>query len=164
MAEAVENSTSRMTPGDLSAIAVYLKDMPVGAGNGGNAGADAQMASGRALYQINCVACHGWDGKGSAIFPPLAGNAAVTQASAETLARVVLEGGRGAATAKAPTGAAMPSFGWKLGDQQAADILTYVRNNLGRQRPGGGCRYGGRDPRPAARRLMTRGGHRAASH
>jgi mono/diheme cytochrome c family protein len=130
MAEAVENSTSKMTDGDLKAVAVYLKDLPPSSGNGGGAsGIEAQMKSGIALYDVNCAACHGRDGKGSVIFPPLTGSAVVNQTSAETLVRVVLAGTKGAATAKAPTGQAMPSFAWKLNDAQVADILTYVRNN-----------------------------------
>jgi mono/diheme cytochrome c family protein len=137
MAEAVENSTSQMTDGDLNAIAVYLKDLPAGSGNGGGAtGIAARMASGAALYQVNCAACHSGSGKGDRVlFPPLAGNAVVMQSSPETLVRVVLAGAKGAATAKAPTGPAMPSLAWKLNDGQVADILTYVRNNWGNAAP-----------------------------
>jgi mono/diheme cytochrome c family protein len=137
MAEAVENSTSKMNDADLNAIAVYLKDLPAGSGNGGGAsGIEGRMKSGAALYQVNCAACHSGNGKGDRVlFPPLAGNAVVMQSSPETLARVVLAGSKGAATAKAPTGAAMPSFAWKLGDAQVADILTYVRNNWGNAAP-----------------------------
>ncbi len=136
MAEAVEHSTARMRDGDLQAIAVYLKSLPASVGNGGAAtGIEAQMRSGAVLYDLNCAACHGRDGKGSAIFPPLAGNAVVMQASAETPARAVLAGSKGAATAKAPTGQAMPGFAWKLGDAQVADLLTYVRNNWGNAAP-----------------------------
>jgi mono/diheme cytochrome c family protein len=136
MAEAVENSTSRMNDADLKAIAVYLKDLPASRGNGGGAtGIEAQMKSGATLYDISCAACHGRDGKGSLIFPPLAGNPTVRQVRADSIVRMVLAGGRGAATAKAPTGQGMPSFAWRLSDQQAADILTYVRNNWGNRAP-----------------------------
>jgi mono/diheme cytochrome c family protein len=136
MAEAVENSTSQMSDADLNAIAVYLKDLPASRGNGGPAtGVEAQMKAGRAGYDINCAACHGRDGKGNALFPPLAGNPNVLQVRDNTIARVVLAGSKAAATAKAPTGPAMPSLGWKLNDQQAADILTYVRNNWGNSAP-----------------------------
>jgi mono/diheme cytochrome c family protein len=48
---------------------------------------------------------------------------------------MVLAGGKGAATAKAPTGPGMPSFAWRLSDNQVADILTYVRNNWGNRAP-----------------------------
>jgi mono/diheme cytochrome c family protein len=34
-----------------------------------------------------------------------------------------------------PTSAAMPEFGWKLTDQQMADVSTYVRNSWGNSAP-----------------------------
>jgi mono/diheme cytochrome c family protein len=136
MAEVVENSTSHMTDADLISIAAYLKDLPPSQGNGGGAGgAVAQMKAGAVAYDISCAACHGRDGKGSALFPPLAGNAAVRQVRVDTVVRTVLAGGKAVATAKAPTGPGMPSFGWRLTDEQVANILTYVRNNWGNQAP-----------------------------
>jgi mono/diheme cytochrome c family protein len=136
MAEAVEHSTSRMQDYDLNAIALYLKDLPPSKGNGGRAtGVDAQMKAGAVGYDISCAACHGRDGKGSLLFPPLAGNANVTQGRADTVVRMVLAGGQAVATQKAPTGPAMPSLGWRLNDEQVANILTYVRNNWGNSAP-----------------------------
>jgi len=136
MAEAVENSTSQMTDADLGAIATYIKALPPSGGSGGGVDkADMQMQAGLRVYRINCAACHGMDGKGSAIFPPLAGNTNVTQASAETSARMVVAGGKGAATRAAPTGQAMPGFGWKLGDAEVANVLTYIRNTWGNAAP-----------------------------
>jgi len=136
MAEAVENSTSMMRDADLAAIAVYLKDLPPSKGNGGGAiGMEAQMKAGALAYDISCAACHGRDGKGSALFPPLAGNASIRQARADTIVRIVLAGGKAAATPLAPTGPGMPSFGWRLNDEKVANILTYVRNNWGNQAP-----------------------------
>jgi mono/diheme cytochrome c family protein len=135
MAEVVENSTSQMRDGDLRAIAVYLKDQ----GGGANARTvsavppdDSRMQSGKTLYENNCVGCHGWDGKGQAlIVPPLAANAILLQSSAQSLARVVLEGAQAAGTRTAPTAPSMPSFAWKLNDAQIADLLTYIRNSWG---------------------------------
>ncbi len=136
MAEAVENSTADMTEADLRAIAVYLKDLAPSRGNGGGAtGIEAQMKSGRALYDINCAACHDRNGKGSALFPALAGNPNIRQVRVDTIVRMVLAGGKAAATARAPTGPAMPSLAWKLSNGQVADILTYVRNNWGNRAP-----------------------------
>ena len=58
-----------------------------------------RMQAGAAIYQDNCEACHSADGKGeSVIFPPLAGNPIIRQASAETLVRVVLAGTQSANT------------------------------------------------------------------
>jgi mono/diheme cytochrome c family protein len=54
---------------------------------------------------------------------------------AETVVRTVLAGGKAAATPQTPTGPGMPSFGWRLSDEQVANILTYVRNNWGNQAP-----------------------------
>ncbi|MEO8300766.1 MAG: cytochrome c [Rhizomicrobium sp.] len=136
MAEVVENSTSQMNNADLNAIAVYLKGLPPSRGNGGGAtGVDAQMKAGAVAYDISCAACHGRDGKGSALFPPLAGNANVTQVRADTVVRMVLAGGKAVATSKAPTGPGMPSLGWRLNNEQVANILTYVRNNWGNKGP-----------------------------
>jgi len=93
------------------------------------------MKAGAVAYDISCAACHGREGKGSAIFPPLAGNANVTQVRVDTIARMVLAGGKAVATSKAPTGPGMPSLGWRLNNEQVANILTYVRNNWGNQAP-----------------------------
>jgi mono/diheme cytochrome c family protein len=134
MAEAVENSTSHMADADLAAIATYLKDgrassppVPVQI-----TADDPHRKAGSMIYEDNCAACHGRDGKGEGrLFPPLARNAIVQQASVETLARVVLAGARAAQTKGAPTAPAMPSFAWRLDDQQVADVLTYIRSNWG---------------------------------
>ncbi len=134
MAEAISYSTSKMDDSDLKAIAVYLKDVPASSAAAGSALAadDPHMRAGAEIYQDNCAACHGMDGKGeNAIFPPLAGNPIVGQTSAETLARVVLAGTQSADTKGAPTQPAMPSFAWRLNDSQLADVLSYVRGNWG---------------------------------
>ncbi len=134
MAEAIENSTSRMSDADLEAVAAYLKDVP-GTGNGGGAALaanDPHMQAGQAIYEDNCMGCHNADGKGQKdIFPPLNGNPVVRQSSAETLARVVLAGTQAADVKAAPTQPAMPSFAWRLDDQQVADVLSYVRSSWG---------------------------------
>ena len=134
MAEAIEASTSKMADGDLQAIAVYLKNVPAypAVVDSGLAASDPHMKTGLAIYQDNCMGCHNADGSGqNAIFPPLAGNPIVRQSSAETMARVVLAGTQSADTKYAPTQPAMPSFAWRLDDQEVADVLTYVRSSWG---------------------------------
>lgn len=137
MAEAVENSTSQMTDPDLKAVAVYLKSLESGAAGAQVAKPDqARMVTGEAIYKDNCSACHGGDGAGAGVlFPPLAGNSIVAQGSSETLARLVLAGSQAAHTDHAPTTPAMPSLGWRLSDQQIADVLTYVRNSWSNTAP-----------------------------
>lgn len=95
---------------------------------------DTHLQAGAAIYQDNCMACHGSDGSGEkSIFPPLAGNLVVRGASAERLIRVVLAGAQSIQTARAPTGAAMPSFAWRLNDAETADVVTYIRSSWGNQ-------------------------------
>jgi mono/diheme cytochrome c family protein len=57
------------------------------------------------------------------------------RACSTSLIRVVIEGARSVATAGEPTGPGMPSFAWKLNDDQAAAVLTYVRNAWGAAAP-----------------------------
>ena len=59
----------------------------------------------------------------------LAGNPGIQAQNAQSLITTVLEGGRGAVTVDNPTSGAMPSFAWKLSDQQIAATLSYIRNS-----------------------------------
>jgi mono/diheme cytochrome c family protein len=45
----------------------------------------------------------------------------------------VLGGAEKPATPEKPTAFAMPAFGWKLGDEDVAALLTYLRNAFGNQ-------------------------------
>jgi mono/diheme cytochrome c family protein len=135
MAEVVQHSTSQMTDGDVEAIAVYLKDQPAAKESPpapAPSGEQTRTQAGVVLYRDNCASCHGPNGKGqNLVVPPLAGNTVLIQSSAESLARVVLEGAQAVSTKMAPTAPSMPSFAWKLSDAQIADLLTYVRNSWG---------------------------------
>jgi mono/diheme cytochrome c family protein len=94
------------------------------------------MKVGEAIYIDQCAACHDRTGVGANdIFPPLKNSPIVQQPDPTTLARVVLHGTQNVATAEAPTGPAMPAFGWKFTDQQAAAVLTYIRNAWGNAAP-----------------------------
>lgn len=132
MLEVVENSTSRMTQSDLRAMAVYLKTLSNQPESLPASPDQTMMASGRMLYEGNCSACHKASGAGVAgLFPALAGAPNVQSADATTIIRVLLQGARSAATDAAPTGPAMPAFGWKLSDDQIAAVATYIRNAWG---------------------------------
>lgn len=134
MKDVVENSTSKMPVSDLKAIAVYLKQR-------GAAGAptstplvasNPRMQAGEAIYVDTCAACHVRNGEGVAhLFPRLAGSAVATQQDPATLVRIIIAGGRAAATDGFPTSPAMPSLGYRLSDSQVADVVTYVRNSWG---------------------------------
>jgi mono/diheme cytochrome c family protein len=134
MAEAVANSTSKMTDDDLLAIATYLKDRAPRSGRAVAALAadNPRMVAGQAIYEDRCTACHSHSGAGvPGLFPRLASAPLVQSADPTSLIRVVLIGNRAVATSAAPTAPAMPAFGWNLNDTEIADVLTYVRNTWG---------------------------------
>jgi mono/diheme cytochrome c family protein len=134
MRDVIENSTSKMVEADLKAIAVYLKER-------GSAGtpapaavpaSDPRMQVGQAIFVDTCSACHTRNGSGiEHMFPRLADNAIVKQSDPTTLMRIVLTGVRGAGTEAFPTSPAMPSFGYRLDDNQVAAVVTYIRNSWG---------------------------------
>ena len=90
------------------------------------------MKAGRAVYRDECSACHAETGAGlPGLFPPLKANPIVKAPDASAPIRLVLEGGKSAASGHVPNGTAMPDFGWKLSDEEVAAVLTYVRNSWG---------------------------------
>ena len=137
MAEVVVNSTSKMTDGDVRAIAAYLKDLPAGAPEPVvTPPAPAQMADGEKLYRGACIACHEVDGSGSPrIYPPLPGNANLQSADASSTLRIILDGAETVTTPRAPNAGSMPAYSAKLSDQQIADVTTYIRNSWGNAAP-----------------------------
>jgi mono/diheme cytochrome c family protein len=138
MGEEILLSSSQMTDADLTAIAVYLKSLPgeTGVAPAAASASDPPMAAGGAIYADECSACHGPDGKGVPyLFPSLAGSPNVRSADPTSLIRVLIEGARSVATAGEPTGPGMPSFAWKLNDDQAAAVLTYIRKSWGSSAP-----------------------------
>jgi mono/diheme cytochrome c family protein len=138
MAEEVTLSSSHMSDADLTAIATYLKDLPgqTAAPAAAIPASDPKMVAGSAIYADECSACQGLDGKGVPyLFPSLARSSNVRSTDPTSLIRVVIEGARSVATAGEPTGPDMPSFAWKLSDDQAAAVLTYIRNSWGSSAP-----------------------------
>lgn len=93
----------------------------------------AVMEIGQVQYML-CAVCHGPEGEGSAIGPPLAGSEWVT-GPVSNLIRIQLRGLKGPITVKGveysfPGGMiAMPH----QTDEQIAAVLTYVRNSFGNE-------------------------------
>jgi alcohol dehydrogenase (quinone), cytochrome c subunit len=148
MTEVIDNSTQYLRDDDLDAIATYLtspslqpRATPIEAKY--TEGSDATAATLRAghidstgarLYLDNCSACHRTDGTGAMpAFPSLNGNPVVLGSDPASLIHIVLSGSHMPSTAAAPTPLAMPDFGWRLTDQQVADLLTFVRSSWGNQ-------------------------------
>lgn len=144
MTEVIMNSTQYLTDSDLKAMAVYLKDLPHDAAkhpvalpdNGKPRISDASMEKGKALYLDNCIGCHMVHGEGQKnAFPPLKGSPPVQAAKADSVIQVILAGDTMADPATRPTGLAMPAFGWKLNDDEVADLSNYIRNAWGNHAP-----------------------------
>jgi mono/diheme cytochrome c family protein len=134
MKDVIENSTSKMPDADLKAIAVYLKERgAVGApAPVPLASSDPRMQAGEAIFTDTCSACHMRSGAGvEHMFPKLAGNVVAAQDDPASLIRIVIAGGRAAATDERPTSPAMPSLGYRLDNDEVAAVVTYVRNSWG---------------------------------
>lgn len=94
------------------------------------------MADGEKLYKGACIACHEVDGSGAPrIYPPLPGNANLQSADPSSTLRIILDGAQTVTTARAPNKGSMPAYAAKLGDQEIADVATYIRNAWGNAAP-----------------------------
>ena len=134
MADVITYSTSLMSDADRHAMAVYLKSQaasPSAAGAQPDAGA---MRRGAAIYSDACASCHLENGVGQPrYFPPLGPNAMLQQADPIGLEHLILAGGRIGTSPSRPSPMTMPSFAWKLTDQEVADVSTFIRNSWGNQ-------------------------------
>ncbi|WP_241792619.1 cytochrome c [Teichococcus vastitatis] len=134
MAEVVTYSTSQMTEADLKAMATYLLERGAAAEPAPTviAGSDARVQKGAAIYDDTCAACHVGDGSGVAgMFPRLRDNQLVRQADPTGVLRVILQGAQSASSPRMVTAPSMPALGWRLDDQQVADVATFIRNSWG---------------------------------
>jgi mono/diheme cytochrome c family protein len=135
MNEVVLNSTRHLTEADTRAMAVYLKSLPA-AGDAGSTPSKKVMALGSRQYDIHCGTCHLPTGLGSAdTGPPLAGSAFAQAPDPSSLVDLVINGPR--TPMVAPSAAwqrpwqSMKPFGQKLSDEEAAALLSFVRNSWG---------------------------------
>jgi mono/diheme cytochrome c family protein len=137
MAEVVVNSTSKMSDGDIRAMAVYLKDLPAGAPEPAVAAPpQMEMIAGEKIYKSACTACHELDGSGAPrIYPPLPGNANLQSADPSSALRIILDGAETVTTPRAPNAGSMPAYAAKLSNQEIAEVTTYIRNSWGNAAP-----------------------------
>lgn len=92
----------------------------------------AEGGRGQAYYASVCAKCHGANGEGlGKTFPPLA-NSEWVNGDEETLIRIVLYGLRGEIEVNGKTyRGLMTGFERQLGDEQVAEILTFIRSSWG---------------------------------
>ncbi len=139
MVDVVQDSTQHLSDEDLLAIAAYLKSLPAGdeqitptANQPLALYSTGQGNPGGQAYLDNCAACHRSDGQGYRnTFPQLAHNPALLAEDPASVISIILNGSRTPMTIDAPTGLTMPDFGWRLSDQQVAQIATFVRTSWG---------------------------------
>lgn len=137
MADVVAYSTALISDEDRHAIAVYLKSLSARTTDTPKAPNAGAMKRGAEVYGDVCSACHLSDGIGQPrIFPPLEHDAVVQQSDPTGVLHIVLAGSRTGPSPSRPAALTMPSFAWKLSDQEVADVVTYVRNSWGNQAGG----------------------------
>jgi mono/diheme cytochrome c family protein len=134
MAEVVTYSTSLMSDEDRHAMAVYLKSQAASPSIIHGQPDSGAMGRGAAIYSDGCASCHLADGVGQPRFlPPLGHNAMLQQADPTGLEHLILAGARIGTSSSRPSPLTMPSFAWKLSDNEIADVATYLRNSWGNQ-------------------------------
>lgn len=142
MALVVENSLQYLDYKDNQAIAAYLLSLKqaqagpnrskegteITATESMLTSADPSMPLGARLYMDNCLGCHMADGRGAPeIFPELDGNALVTAKQAKGLIHVILHGAELPSTERRPARLRMQAYGWRLDDQEVAELASFVR-------------------------------------
>lgn len=93
----------------------------------------ASIARGKEIYMAQCMNCHMEQGEGmEGVFPPVAKSNFL--ANRDRLIKIVLKGMRGPITVN---GKAYDSemVGFELTDEQASDVINYVRNSWGNKHP-----------------------------
>ncbi|WP_439214036.1 c-type cytochrome [Duffyella gerundensis] len=142
MTNVVEHSLQYLTDEDITAIARYLKTLGAKDPNQVAFSKDDTVARalwngddskpGASVYIDNCNACHRSDGIGyKRVFPALQGNSVVLADDATSLIHIVLTGSTLPGLQGAPSDIVMPGFGWRLNDQQVADVVNFIRTSWG---------------------------------
>jgi mono/diheme cytochrome c family protein len=140
MGEMVDESLSKMTPGDISAMVIYLRSVPavttadlsspnINPAPASHAeGAAAKDLTGKAMYEGACASCHGWSGVSPVIpFATLTGSRAVNDRTGINVAQIILSGAQ-----RHVAGAAnMPAFDAAYSDAEIASVANYVTARFG---------------------------------
>ena len=124
------NSTTSASTSTAASVASSAPSTPAAGSASAANGYDA--AKGKALFTVNCAACHQANGEGlSGAFPALKGNATVNDADATAHIRAVLHGLKGANVGGVVYSSPMPAFGGTLSDADIANIIDYERSSWG---------------------------------
>lgn len=142
MTDVVQHSLQHLTAEDATAIARYLKSLGAKDPNQVVFTPDDTVAkalwkgddskTGASVYVDNRAACHKTDGSGyQRFFPVLRGNPVVLASDPTSLIHIIISGAQLPGMKGAPTTITMPAFGWRLNDQQVADVVNFIRTSWG---------------------------------
>lgn len=137
MASVLEHSTSRMPEADVRAMAAYLtqnREMPGPKSAAAVVPEGQRNLKGENLYLGLCAGCHGAQGEGqphSSV--PMSTNTTAMFPTPINLIRVVREGLHERDLAQGERMQAMPAYADKLGNQEMADLVNYMRQTWGGQ-------------------------------
>ncbi len=142
MTEVIQHSLQHLNVEDVTAIARYLKSLGARDPNQVGFATDDAVAKalwkgddgkpGASVYVDSCAACHKTDGSGyRRFFPELRGNPVVLAEDPASLIHIVLSGATLPGMKNAPSALTMPAFGWRLNDQQVADVVNFIRTSWG---------------------------------
>jgi mono/diheme cytochrome c family protein len=140
MGEAVDESLSYLTRGDIDAMVAYLRTLPAKrspdlptprtqAASDSFADDRSGNPRGRAVYEGACLGCHGWSGVSASLSTAtLTGTRAINDPKGNNVAQVILKGGerRGA-----DSSIYMPAFGSTYSDSDIASVANYVTERFG---------------------------------
>lgn len=132
MNEVIINSTSKLRSSDISAMAIYLKDLPAIEEQAG-AEPDAQiMGRGRTVYNLHCGTCHLPTGEGDPEMAPRLnrGSLVVQSSNPASMINAILYGPQLPQHGleqrwREP----MEEFQYLLDDEEVAAAATYIRNS-----------------------------------
>ncbi|KGD70360.1 alcohol dehydrogenase [Tatumella morbirosei] len=142
MTDVVQHSLQYLSDDDINAIARYLKSLSPRDSQQKVFKADDSVSqalwkgndqqTGAAEYVDSCAACHKTDGSGyTRFFPALKGNPVVLAEDPTSLIHIVLTGDTLPGVQGAPSAVTMPAFGWRLNDQQVANVVNFIRSSWG---------------------------------
>ncbi len=144
MGEAIDESMSHLTAGDISAMVTYLRTSPAVSTSDLRAirstpasihhteGVSADLAPlGKQIYEGACVGCHDWSGISPGLpLATLTGSRAVNDPTGTNIVQIVLGGGHRMSGQHVVS---MPSFGDGYSNTEIASLATYVSARFGTQ-------------------------------
>lgn len=128
----VHNSTSQLTPKDISAVATFLLGDQAPAPKVVDVKADALQGTGYDSYLNMCSGCHNLDGSGKPnVSVPLVGNSTVMNPDSRNLIVSILDGLPWQSFPNDERFQSMPAFATELSDDEVATLVNFLRTAWG---------------------------------